>query len=1377
MPYDVIESEPTTGYDIIEDPKESAGYDIVPEDEPLSGPSMQPTLGPIAQGAPSTTPNMEAVALGKIPEPLKVSSEDQARVMAGLETPYVNVPPGLVEAGIKSLPFLQGVPLPEQFVEGAAESGAQIISGLTSPAMLAAMPAFATPIVGQVAAAGLGAVGVVQGGKRLISGLAAGDVRELGASATELVASGAMLVGGAKAGAGMTKVLLPKALKTLQATRRIVPPPALPSESFATFAARETIRGQSPSGVAKKPVPTPTPSPGVVPIPSITSAKEYSEATKKYGIPNSTESPPGVFSGKPTGEMFIDDATGKPVAYAGPEVPRPGPTGQTALASAETVYGNAERRLKREGLGWALGVFSPDNSVRLDAGVKIRYLSQSKQRLVAQVETAYRNLQEAKARIQSNPPVTSKDPNAVQEQGAAPVPARDQSQVGQQMGSEIPNAQTTPGTPPTETPVTPQSMGGALYDEMNRKPTGFMAMKMADINASRVERGLAPILKQDPRSVDQSIATAMQWIDNAMDKGKVDLPKLLSEELVQYPRTISAEENYVLQLGLADRRDMSRRLGDDLALAIKDGRTEEQAKFQSLWNDNDAVRQQIEVASSRSGSERGRALQSLQTMMAEDYSLGEMLHRAQAANGGKPIDAPGKTGNRDYLAKLSATAQDLQKKIEGAQGKTSGGGAGPSLDAGIEKIRKQARGPRPPGTPAERIAKTTELLRERVKDDGRNDIATLAQRLARVFVEQDLKISRDALVDKVHAVLTDIDPTFTRPETMDAISGYGNFTPLSKNVVTRVLSDLKGQLQQVGKLRDIADKLPPRKSGYPRRVPSTEERGLIKQVEEGKRKGEYIVTDPETQLRTALGKIKARVQNQIADLDAQIVAREKTVKTRTPIKHDQEYLDLVAIRDKKKQLFDEVFADPVADEAARFDRWSKAIKRRTAEYERRLKEQDFSPRPPRRERPQGNEADTLQLAYESTQRKYYEKLAEFKRSQWSLGYLTWQKTLDLLRDSRTVITSYDLSAVLRQGKFFVAGHPIRASKSIVPMLKAFKSELGQRAIENEIMARKNYRNGMYRKAGLYLADSRGSLAMREEAFMATSRVEKVPGVAASQRAYNTFLNKFRADLFDYLSTSLTRTGEPTLVEAKAIANLINKGTGRGSFGAKERTYVGLNTIFFSPRFVASRFQLIAGQPFAVKSSFRVRKMIAKEYIRSLAGVAAVLTLAEMAGDIASYDPTSSDFMKIKLGNTRIDLLAGLQQTLVLLARTKTGTKMSVSGREAVLRGDKKTYGAGNVWNNFVDFGRSKLAPGVSFFVDLGVGETVAGEKVTGPLLLERTLIPMSFQGLLDTWEDVGLTTGTGLLVLSLLGEGVKTYTDRPAKTTTGRKSRTQRNPR
>lgn len=242
---------------------------------------------------------------------------------------------------------------------------------------------------------------------------------------------------------------------------------------------------------------------------------------------------------------------------------------------------------------------------------------------------------------------------------------------------------------------------------------------------------------------------------------------------------------------------------------------------------------------------------------------------------------------------------------------------------------------------------TVEYAADRIKAKiaaGESDISGYVQQIARKFVENGIT-DRTKLLDAVHNVLKDIDPEMTRRDTMDALSGYGKYKQLSKDAIDVTLRDLKGQMQQIAKLEDMASGKAPAKTGVEHRSPSDEERRLTQQVEAAKKEGGYVVTDPETQLKTALASAKTRLRNSIADLEKQIATKEKIVKTQRSIQYDEEAINLKTRRDELKKQFDEIFGKPGMTDEARLKAWKSRTAKRIDEISTKLAEGDFSKKP------------------------------------------------------------------------------------------------------------------------------------------------------------------------------------------------------------------------------------------------------------------------------------------------------------------------------------------------------------------------------------------------------------------------------------------------
>jgi hypothetical protein len=203
---------------------------------------------------------------------------------------------------------------------------------------------------------------------------------------------------------------------------------------------------------------------------------------------------------------------------------------------------------------------------------------------------------------------------------------------------------------------------------------------------------------------------------------------------------------------------------------------------------------------------------------------------------------------------------------------------------------------------------------------------------------------REALITEVHETLKLVDPTITRRQAMDAISGYGRVTPLDTDPTKVEMRELKGQMQQLAKLDDMKAGKAPLKSGPERQPPGDEQRKLVRQVNEAKREGGYDASDPATQLRSTLDATKTRLRNEISDLTRQIDAKVKDVPDRTKSPTDAEVDALKAKREELKGEFDRIFGKSGLTDAQRVEAAIKATERSIAEYERKVSTGDVFPK-------------------------------------------------------------------------------------------------------------------------------------------------------------------------------------------------------------------------------------------------------------------------------------------------------------------------------------------------------------------------------------------------------------------------------------------------
>jgi thioredoxin reductase len=378
-----------------------------------------------------------------------------------------------------------------------------------------------------------------------------------------------------------------------------------------------------------------------------------------------------------------------------------------------------------------------------------------------------------------------------------------------------------------------------------------------------------------------------------------------------------------------------------------------------------------------------------------------------------------------------------------------------------------------------------------------------------------------------------------------------------------------------------------------------------------------------------------------------------------------------------------------------------------------------------------------------------------------------QKTFRFYRNvagvSRSIMTADLTSALLRQGGLLFSGHPLRSLGLMKDTFSSAKSDFNYFKLMQDIRERPNA--SLYQQSKLGLTDIKNpKMSQLEEAYM-SAWVDKIPLLNHSQRAYVYFLNRLRADTFDVMADSVAEKAgaQLTLDQAKGLSNFINVFTGRGHIPEQ---YAGgiaaLNELFFAPRYVMSRFQALTFQPLRYAKDAAVRKAIAWEYGRTLVGYSVVYGLINMLGKQAGVsiekNPLSTDFGKIKIGNTRIDLLAGLAQTLTIMSRFGTHDTKTSSGQIVSLKqGPGRPFTARNLPGVVWDFLRTKFAPVPSAILNAQAGQKVTGEPATWAGELGGLVLPLNGMDIYKATVEHGLAAGVAIAVLENFGASVNTY--------------------
>lgn len=370
------------------------------------------------------------------------------------------------------------------------------------------------------------------------------------------------------------------------------------------------------------------------------------------------------------------------------------------------------------------------------------------------------------------------------------------------------------------------------------------------------------------------------------------------------------------------------------------------------------------------------------------------------------------------------------------------------------------------------------------------------------------------------------------------------------------------------------------------------------------------------------------------------------------------------------------------------------------------------------------------------------------------------KILETMNFPRALLASFDFSAGGRQGLMLLPIAPKQWLKAVYQGYRAWTSPEYTDFVNIQMQTDPYYRS--FKDAGGYLTDV-GSMERGEEVFM-SRYAKKIPGIKASEQAYTTTLNSLRFYTYKKFAQKWRGTGK-SKEDYRMLAEFINHATGRGDLKGLKKFAPFLNAAFFAPRLQMGRVQVITdlfkgiGTDIKTKQFNPVRKIIAADLMSFFGGGMGILWLLSlMKGVTVEKDPRSSDFGKIRFGNTRIDFWSGYNQMARLVAQMVTGKRKSTT------TGDISEAERGNVLWRFL---QSKMSPAAGITVDLMRGEDFLGEplEITGASVTAQVyqrFTPLFFQDVIDAAHYQGLM-GAGIVApLALHGIGAMTYAPTPS---------------
>ena len=383
----------------------------------------------------------------------------------------------------------------------------------------------------------------------------------------------------------------------------------------------------------------------------------------------------------------------------------------------------------------------------------------------------------------------------------------------------------------------------------------------------------------------------------------------------------------------------------------------------------------------------------------------------------------------------------------------------------------------------------------------------------------------------------------------------------------------------------------------------------------------------------------------------------------------------------------------------------------------------------------------------------------------SFGDKLGDELMELLGVPRTLMSSTDNSMALRQSVIPTLD-PLNAKstkESLQASLAAMRSDKVAVELDELMRATPEYANAVKDGVPFVTFGRRGGAGSQVEGFQVSERTwvgrnlrKYVPPVKWSERAAATYQNQLRLKLHGNWAGSMKKAGNYNPEVGKELGEMIGVLTGRAKLPQfMERFSPLLNNLFFSTRLNMARLKtpwIVAG----VNTPKPVRKIIAREiasYVAMGTTVLALIDAADIPGTSVEWDARSSDFAKLKVGGTRVDLWGGFQPLVRFAYQQGTGRRKTSVGNITDIDRFKTTM-------NLI---QSKFSPQAGAVADIARGETIIGEELELDKQIVRALLPLVIQDVIEAVQEQG-ALGVLAAPIAFFGGNVQSYTTFAVKT-------------
>lgn len=609
------------------------------------------------------------------------------------------------------------------------------------------------------------------------------------------------------------------------------------------------------------------------------------------------------------------------------------------------------------------------------------------------------------------------------------------------------------------------------------------------------------------------------------------------------------------------------------------------------------------------------------------------------------------------------------------------------------------------------------------------------------------------VIDDIYLALADKIDGLTKRDIQDAISGYGKATFKTRDELQKSVADLKKQAEIISKIEDLEGGQLPIKRQTTKTTPTKELQVLKDELKTKMADSEIVAQESLTKTKeTIKGKIK-ELENKIAQGDYKTPEAKEKLIDAEKISLEKELSDLRGrYRDVQKLLGDKITNEEV-----------KIISELSEATSKTKEKMDSSPR-----RKLGEAPTPEELAYGRARVAYAEYVDGLKESATKMTWEEFKKSpmMNFIKGlghvpgmTKSLKATFDNSGLFNQNIRVLFTHPTIWYKNGLKSFQDIWNTLGGKNVMAEVNAdkvsRPNYE--LYKKEKL-------AIGTVEEQFPDSKLLEKIPYLGrvhkAANNAFTAMAYRNRMDVFDLL----VEHSKNINADYTGIGKVVNSLTGRGSLGKFEGGADILNVTMFSPRLLKSHIDVLTAHVMSKDLSPFARKEALKNLLKIIGGISAVTTAvnAVKPGTI-EIDPRSTDFLRVKIGDTKFNYTGGLGSVITLGSRLAPllagveGKTKNAKGELVELNSGK--FGSRTGFDVLVDFMQGKTSPLLGTILSRLEGQTFSGDRLTLGNQLTNLAMPLPVQNLIETAQNPQSADIVFTTIADALGIFATTYSN------------------